>query len=295
MTVSLDSDLGDAAPTRSRRRLPRAFNSWAARIASLMLLFLLAIAFLGSWIAPHSQSALIGPPYEKPSAEFMLGTDYLGEDVFSRVLYGGRYVIVFALIATVFAYLIGGSLGLIAGFSRSIVDPVIMRAADVMLAFPALFLILLLASRFGAGPTVVIVGISLIHIPYIARIVRIATQDVSVRGFVEAAVARGDSTFSILRREILPNIWGPISADAGPRLTISILLVAGLNFLGIGLSPPTADWAVMISENRSGLTLNHWAVTVPALMIALLTVSVNVLADAIARSRGHSIDETFRR
>jgi len=295
MTVTLEPELGDAAPARSRRRLPRAFNSWSARIASLVLLFLLAIAFFGSWFAPYSQSALVGPPYEKPSAEFRLGTDYLGEDVFSRVLYGGRYVIVFAVIATGFAYLIGASLGLIAGFSRSIVDPIIMRAADVLLAFPALFLILLLASRFGSGPTVVIVGISLIHIPYIARIVRIATQDVSVRGFVEAAVARGDSTFSILRREILPNIWGPISADAGPRLTISILLVAGLNFLGIGLSPPTADWAVMISENRSGLTLNHWAVTVPALMIALLTVSVNVLADAVARSRGHSIDETFRR
>ena len=295
MTVTLEPELGDSALIRSRRRLPSVFHSWSARIASLVLLLVLAIAFLGSWVAPYSQSALVGPPYEQPSAQFRLGTDYLGEDVFSRVLYGGRYVIVFAVIATALAYLIGGGLGLIAGFSRSIVDPIIMRGADVLLAFPALFLILLLAARFGTGPTVVIVGITVIHIPYVARIVRIATQEVSVRGFVEAADARGDSTPSILRREILPNIWGPISADAGPRLTISILLVAGLNFLGIGLSPPTADWAVMISENRSGLTLNHWAVTVPALMIALLTVSVNVLADAVARSRGQSVDETFRR
>jgi ABC-type dipeptide/oligopeptide/nickel transport system permease subunit len=265
-----------------------ALRSWTARIAALVLLSVIALAIVGPWIAPHSPSALTGPPYSAPSSGSWLGTDYLGEDVLSRVLWGGRNVIVFAVVATALAYVVGGLIGLVAGTSRTLLDPALMRTVDVLLAFPAIFLILLLAARFGSSAAIVIGGIALVHIPFVARIVRTATLEVSVRPYVEVAVARGDSTLTIIRREIMPNLLGPISADLGPRLTISILLVAALNFLGVGVSPPSADWAVMVNENRGGLQLNHWAVTAPAALIALLTVSANVLVDAIAQAYGRT-------
>jgi ABC-type dipeptide/oligopeptide/nickel transport system permease subunit len=161
---------------------------------------------------------------------------------------------------------------------------------DVLLAFPPILFLLVVATGAGQSLVALVIAIAIIHVPSIARVVRTAALETSVRGYVEAAVARGDRTRVILRREILPNIWGPVTADAGPRFTVSILLVAAVNFLGLGLSPPAADWAMMISENRSGITINPWAVIAPALLIAVLTVSVNVVADSIAHSLGKSVD-----
>jgi peptide/nickel transport system permease protein len=203
---------------------------------------------------------------------------------------------VYGGLATLLAYLIGGTIGLVSGYRRGWVDPVLMRAMDVLLAFPPLIFLLLLATGFGSNAAALIIGIAIVHVPGVARIVRTATLEVSVRGYVEAAVARGDRVRTILRREILPNIVGTIVADAGPRFTVSILLVAAVNFLGLGISPPTADWALMISENRAGITINALSVLVPALMIGLLTVSLNIVADAIAESLGTSIEvESLRR
>ena len=144
----------------------------------------------------------------------------------------------------------------------------------------------------GVGPSawVLVVGVAITHVPGISRIVRTATLEVSVRGYVEAAVARGERLTYILRREILPNIASPILADAGIRLTGSILLVASVNFLGLGLQPPAADWALMISENRGGLTIQAWASVVPIVLIAALTIAVNLVADAYARGLGQSTD-----
>jgi peptide/nickel transport system permease protein len=284
-----------AARHRKRVTWPAAFRTWPARIALLVLMVVLAVAFFGRLVAPHSPSALVGAPFSPPSGRFPLGTDYLGEDVLSRVLYGGQSVILFALIATCAAYVVGGSAGLLAGLSRTMLDPILMRAADVLLAFPSLVLVLLLAARFGASSTVVVIGVALIHIPLVARVVRTATLETSVTGYVEAALARGDSTVAILRRQILPNITSVVVADAGPRLAASILLIAGLDYLGIGASPPSPDWALMINENISGVRVNVWPVLAPALLIAAATVSVNILADAVAQSRGRSWEESFKR
>ena len=271
------------------RRLQWA-HSWSARVGLLVLALVFGAAFIGPYVAPYSTSELAGIPYSTPSGKFLLGNDYLGEDVLSRVLSGGRTVILFGGLATILAYAVGGTIGLVAGFSRSKLDPVLMRAMDVLLAFPPILFLLVIATGAGASLVALVIAIAVIHVPSIARIVRTAALETSVRGYVEAAVARGDRTHVILRREILPNIWGPIMADAGPRFTVSILLVAAVNFLGLGLSPPAADWAMMISENRSGITINPWAVVVPALLIAALTVSINVVADAIAHSLGRSVD-----
>lgn len=261
-----------------------------------MLAFVLGVAFIGPYFAPYSPSAIPGIPFSSPSATFLLGNDYLGEDVFSRVLSGGRTVIFYGALATLMAYAVGGTIGLVAGFTHSRLDALLMRAMDVLLAFPPILFLLVVATGVGSNIYALVIAIAIIHVPSIARILRAATLEVSVRGYVEAAAARGDRTHVILRREVLPNIWGPIVADGGPRFTVSILLVAAVNFLGLGVSPPAADWALMISENRAGITINAWAVIVPALMIAALTVSINLIADAIAGGLGKSVDtEALRR
>jgi ABC-type dipeptide/oligopeptide/nickel transport system permease subunit len=278
------------------RRALRFEQTWPARIALALLCAILALALFGPFFAPHSPSELVGAAFSHPSGQFPLGTDYLGEDILSRVLWGGRSVIAFAALATGLAYLVGAAIGLVAGFRRGLLDSVLMRTMDVLLAFPPILFLLLLATGAGPSVTALVLGIAIVQVPSIARIIRTATLEVAHRQYVEAALARGDSTFTILRREILPNISGPITADAGPRFTISILLVAAVNFLGLGLAPPAADWAIMISENRTAITIQPWAVLAPALLIAALTVSLNVVADAVARSRGRSLDiGTLRR
>lgn len=270
------------------RRAFRWMDTWPARVGFVICLLMLFLAFFGPLFAPHSPTALLGAPYSAPSAQFPLGTDFLGRDVLSRVLWGGRTVVVLATVATATAYAIGATVGLIAGSGRSLLDSLLMRSMDVLLSFPPILFLLVLAAGFGASTVALVVGIVLIHVPGISRVVRAAAAETSVRGFVEAAVARGERLPIILYREVLPNIWPTVAADAGPRFTVSILLVAAINFLGLGLRPPTADWALMISENRIGLTIQPLAVVVPALLIALLTVSVNLVADAFARSRGGS-------
>jgi peptide/nickel transport system permease protein len=247
-----------------------------------------AIALFGKYLAPHDPTAPIGLPLAGSSGTAPLGTDVLGRDVLSRLLYGGRSVIGLAAAATLLAYAIGLTIGLVAGYSRSLVDPLLMRTVDVLLAFPPLLFLLVLITGAGTGVGVLIVGVAAIQAPGVSRIVRTATLEVSVRGYVEAAVARGERTFAVLAREVLPNILAPVLVDAGLRFTYSILIIASVNFLGLGLQPPSSDWALMISDNRQYISLNPWSVLAPALMIGMLTVGVNLTGDAVARSLGRS-------
>ncbi|MGH2714389.1 MAG: ABC transporter permease [Thermoleophilaceae bacterium] len=212
------------------------------------------MALLGPLAAPNEPASIVGIPFSDPTSAFPLGTDYLGRDVLSRLLHGGWTVIALGSASTLIAYLVGAAIGLTAGTIRGRVDGALMRATDVVLAFPPLLVLLVLATGAGAGATTVVLGVALVQVPAVARVIRAATLEVSVRGYVEAAYARGESQWFIVTREVVPNITATISADAGPRLTVSILLIAGLNFLGLGLQPPAADWALMITENRPGLT-----------------------------------------
>jgi peptide/nickel transport system permease protein len=260
-----------------------------------ILLFVLAVALFGPLVAPHSPTQPVGAPLTGPSGTSPLGTDYLGRDVLSRLLYGGRSVLGLAAAATGLAYLVGLSVGLIAGYTRSLVDPLLMRSADVMLCFPPLLFLLVLITGAGSSVGVLIVGVALVQAPQISRIVRTATLEVSVRGYVEAAVARGERAPAVLVREVLPNILGPVLVDAGLRFTYSILIIASVNFLGLGLQPPNSDWALMIGENRSYLAVQPLAVLAPAAMIAILTIGVNLTGDAVARTLGRSyVPRTIR-
>lgn len=268
--------------------LRRFLWSGTGAAGATMLSVALAVALLGPFVAPHPLDRPIGIPYEGPSAEALLGTDFLGRDVLSRVLWGGRSVIALAGLSVLLAYAGGLAVGLAAGYSRGLLDPILMRGVDVLLALPALLFLLVLVTGLGSSRAVLVVGVAIIQLPLVARIVRAATQTQSVRGFVEAAAARGERTTAILVREILPNIAPAIAADIGLRLTYAIILVASVNFLGLGLQPPDADWGLMVSENRSGLNLNPLAVLAPAALVALLTIAVNMVGDAIARTQGVS-------
>jgi peptide/nickel transport system permease protein len=254
----------------------------------MILVATVAIAVIGPFIAPNSPTAIVGIPYDGPSWATPLGTDSVGRDVLSRVLWGGRGLLLLGFVATAVAYLIAGVIGLFAGYSRSVLSPILMRANDVLLAFPTLLLLLLVVAGLGAGTRAMVIGIILLNVPGAARILHTATLEVSHRGFVEAAEARGEATRYVLSREILPNIVGPIAADAGPRLIFSILAIASLSFLGVGVPPPTANWALMVSENRVGLAIQPWSVAAPAVLIAALAVGAILSTDAFARGRGWS-------
>ena len=257
----------------------------AAIVGGTLLTAIVCLAIFGPFFAPHSPTAPIGAPFSGSMPGAPLGTDYLGRDVLSRVLDGGRSVLILAGLITGFAYLVGLTVGLVVGMSRTIIDPLLMRAVDVLLSFPGLILLLLIITALGTGKVPLVIGATIIQIPSIARIMRTAALQQSVRGFVEAAVARGERFVTILVREILPNIGGTIAADIGLRLTYSILIVASVNFLGLGVQPPAADWGLMVAENRPGFALNPLSVLVPAVLIALLTISLNLVADAVVRRR----------
>jgi peptide/nickel transport system permease protein len=260
-----------------------------------LVAFILVVALFGRYFAPHDPSASIAVPLTGPSGDNLLGTDFLGRDVFSRLLYGGRSVILLAAAATALGYVVGLTIGLVAGYTRSLVDPILMRSVDVMLALPPLLFLLVLITGAGTSVAVLVIGVAAIQAPGISRIVRTATLEVSVRGYVEAAVARGERSIFVLTREVLPNILAPVLVDAGLRFTYSILIIASVNFLGLGLQPPSSDWALMISENRQYISLNPAAALAPAAMIALLTIGINLTGDSIAHSLGRSyVPQTTR-
>jgi peptide/nickel transport system permease protein len=266
----------------------RFLRSPSGAIGFGIVVLVVAVAVFGPYLAPHDPRAPVGAPLTGSTSAAPLGTDFLGRDVLSRLLYGGRSVIGFAAAATLLAYAVGMSIGLIAGYSRSLIDPVLMRTVDVMLAFPPLLFLLVLIAGAGTSIGVLVIGVAAIQAPGISRVVRTATLEVSVRGYVEAGIARGERALAVIGREVLPNILAPVLVDAGLRFTFSILIIASVNFLGLGLQPPASDWALMISENRTYISLNPLAVLVPAAMIGLLTIGINLTGDAIARSLGRS-------
>jgi peptide/nickel transport system permease protein len=266
----------------------RFLRTPSGAVGAGILVLVLLVAVVGPYAAPHSATAPIGAPLSGPSGRALLGTDFLGRDVLSRLLDGGRSVIGLAAAATALAYTLGLAIGLVAGYTRTLADPLLMRTVDVMLAFPPLLFLLILIAGTGSSLLTLVIGVAVIQGPGISRIVRTATLETSVRGYVEAAIARGERAVAVIGREVLPNILAPVLVDAGLRFTFSILIIASVNFLGLGLQPPSSDWARMIGENREYISVNSLAVVAPAAMIAILTIGINLTGDAIARSLGRS-------
>jgi peptide/nickel transport system permease protein len=241
------------------------------------------VAALGPLIAPHSPTELLGAPLLAPSSHNLLGTDTLGRDVLSRVLWGGWETILLASIATAIGVGLGAAIGIAAAFRGGVIDAVLMRCVDVVLAFPQLVFALLLVSIYGPRLWLVVLAVAVAHAPQVARVIRSAALDVSERDFVKSAELTALPSWKVMGKEILPNLTSPLMVEGGLRLTWSIIIIAGLSFLGFGIQPPTPSWGGMINENRLGLSSNPWAVIAPAVMIALLTVGTNLVTDAIAR------------
>lgn len=253
-----------------------------------LLVLILAVAFLGPLVAPYAIDETIGLPGSPPSSSAWLGTDFLGRDVLSRMLHGGAGLLVLTVIATGLTYLVGLTLGMYAGFKRSIADPLVMRSTDVVLSFPPLLLLLVLIGTAGRGNVVIVIGVVIVVAPGVIRVVRTATQTVATKAYVEASIARGEPTVAILHRDILPNILPYVIADLGIRFGASVILVASLNFLGFGSSPPDANWALMVSENRAVVSSNLWAVFGPGILLGGLAIAINLIGDGYVSRLGQS-------
>jgi peptide/nickel transport system permease protein len=245
---------------------------------------LVAVALVGPYVAPKSTTAFVGAPYQTPSAEALLGTDFLGRDVLSRFLAGGRSILALSVLATALALVVGVAIGLFAAYARNWMDDVIMRSLDIILAFPSIVLVLLLVAMIGPELWLLVLTVAASHAPRISRLVRGAALEIVDRDFVKAAEVLGEPRRKILVNEILPNITSPLMVEASLRLTYSIGLIAAISFLGFGLQPPAADWGLMINENRIGLTVQPWAVVLPVAAIGLLTIGTNLIADGLARA-----------
>jgi peptide/nickel transport system permease protein len=245
--------------------------------------FVVLVAVVGPFVSPHDPQAFVTTPFAPPSGAFPLGGDSLGRDVLSRVLHGGLIVLPVALAATVFGVVLGAAAGISAAYLRGRADGLIMRTVDVLLAFPQLVFVLLLLSIIGPKLWLIIVAVGLAHAPQVARVLRSAALDISERDYVKAVELQGVRSVKVMTKEILPNLTTPLMVESGLRLTYSIVIIAGLAFLGFGPSPSTPNWGTMINENRIGLVTNPWGVIVPGLLIALFAIGTNTFTDAIAR------------
>ena len=261
--------------------LRRAASLPRGRVGLGLVAIVVAIAIIGPFIAPHSDTASLVGPYSTPTGPSVLGGDYLGRDVLSRVLDGGWVLLVMALAPPCWGRRRERWRSLRC-IPAGCTDGLIMRTVDVLLSFPQIVFALLL---LDVGPKLwlIVLAVGFSHAPQVARVMRSAALDISERDFVKASELLGTPRRRIMTREILPNLISPLMVEGGLRLTYSIVIIAGLSFLGFGQAPPAANWGTMIYENRSGLVLNPWAVIVPAALIAVLTIGTNTFTDAVAR------------
>jgi peptide/nickel transport system permease protein len=265
--------------------LVRSLRLWRTRIGAFLTLVLVLIAFLGPLLAPHGATEFINKPFTSGSASgTVFGTDYLGYDVLSRFLYGGRGILVTALVSTAIGVIAGVVIGLVAAYARNALDDVLMRLMDVIMAFPQIMLALVAVSLVGAKNWVIVVAIALTTAPRVARVARGAAQPVVERDFIGATESMGLSRVRILFGEVLPNILGPMMVEATLRLTYSIAVIAALAFLGLAANPDAANWGIMINKNQGALAYEPWGALLPILAIALLTMGTGLIGDGIART-----------
>jgi len=242
-------------------------------------------AIFAPLLAPYGEAEIFPMSYAPWSDEFMFGTDQLGRDVLSRLIYGAQNTIGIAVATTFLAFLIGGCLGLAAAISQNWLDHLLSRTVDVLMAIPSLIFALMLLSMFGSSATNLIIIIAVLDSTRVFRITRAVSLNVVVMDYVEAAKLRGEGLGWIMRREILPNIMPPLVAEFGLRFCFVFLTIAALSFLGVGIQPPTADWGSMVRETAGLIQFAEYDLTaaltpmLPAAAIALLTVAVNFVVD----------------
>jgi peptide/nickel transport system permease protein len=277
--------------THALERHAAFFNSLptAAKLAGFSLLFWCAIALLGPWISPHDPGDMLAPDiFLHPSREFPLGSDFLGRDLLSRIIDGVRLSVMLAGSATALAIVIGAGLGMLAATLGGWIDAVLTRVADAMLSIPSLIFGLVVVAAIGSSLPVLIITVAVIYAPGAFRISRAFGREIGVMDFVTAARARGEGVVFLVLREIMPNMVLPLLTDLGVRFVFVLLLISSLSFLGLGVQPPAADLGALVRENFEGLSYGAPAALLPALVLAILTVSVNLFVDGLSTAQEQS-------
>lgn len=274
---------GVARRGRALRLLGAAVRTPRGMIGASLALLVMAIGFFGPFVS-SSSVAFSGTPFGPPSAgNNILGEDALGRSVLARTLSGGSELLLIAIAATAVAVLVGALIGVTAAYQGGWIDSLLMRPADVVLAIPQLVFVLVVLSMVGPKWWLIVIAVAVAQAPQVARVLRSAAQDVCERDYVKAVAVWGVPSRTVIRRHVLPSLLTPLMVETGLRLSFSIVIIAGLNYLGFGTPPPLPNWGVMISENQVGLSSNPWGVLAPAILLGLLAVGTNMFSDAIAR------------
>ncbi len=254
-------------------------SPWSARCGIAMVLLNIVAAIFAPVIAPYGETEITGDVWMSMSGDHLLGTDHLGRDMFTRLLYGARNTIAIAFITTMLSFVTGIVFGFLAATLKGWVDQLISRMVDILMAFPTLIFALMALSVVGTSVGSLILVIALLDSTRVYRLSRAVAMDIAVMEYVEAARLRGEKIWWLMRQEILPNALPPLVAEFGLRFCFVFLFIAALSFLGLGLQPPTADWGGMVRENAGAITFGIFIPLWPAGAIAFLTVGVNLIVD----------------
>jgi peptide/nickel transport system permease protein len=254
-------------------------SPWSARIGLAMVLLNVFAAVFTPYIAPYSETEIVGDVWLPMSKEHLLGTDHLGRDLFTRLIYGARNTIAIAFITTLLSFVVGTILGFFAATLGGWTDLGLSRMVDILMAFPTLIFALIALSVVGTSIASLIIIIALLDSTRVYRLSRAVAMDIAVMEYVEAARLRGEKIWWLMRQEVLPNAMPPLVAEFGLRFCFVFLFIAALSFLGLGIQPPTADWGGMVRENAGAITFGIFIPLWPAGAIAFLTVGVNLIVD----------------
>ena len=251
----------------------------SAKLGLMTITAYLVIALFAPVVAPYSETEILGGAYEVWSDKYLLGTDNLGRDMLSRLIFGARNTIGIALAAVIIAFAIGGVTGMFSAILGGWYDTIISRIVDILMAIPSLVFALLILTILGTSMTTLVLVIAVLDSTRVYRITRAAAMNVAVMDFVEVARLRGEGMWWVIRKEILPNIMAPLLAEFGLRFCFVFLFIAALSFLGLGIQPPTADWGSMVRDNATLINYDDITPLLPAAAIAVLTVAVNFVVD----------------
>ena len=251
----------------------------SAKLGILVIVVYVIAALFAPLLAPYGESEIVGKKYVLANDDFLLGTDNLGRDMLSRIIYGARNTVGIALITTIYAFLLGGLAGIFAAVVGGWTDQLLSRIVDILMAIPALIFAMLLLSIFGTSVPSLILIIGLLDATRVFRLCRAVSLNVVVMDFVEAAKLRGEKLLWITVREILPSISAPLAAEFGIRFCFVFLTISALSFLGLGIQPPTADWGSMVRDTADLITFEDYTPLIPAAAIAILTIGVNFVVD----------------
>jgi len=262
-----------------KKRIKR--SQWLAAIGFGGIAFFVFIAIFANWLAPHPISEVVGTVWQGPTRETLLGTDNIGRDLLSRLIWGTRLTLSIAAAATILAFLIGVPLGFLAALTRGWPDQLLSRSNDLLMAIPTLIFALVVLAVLPKSVFILIAVMAVLEATRVFRVSRAIALDVVVLDYVEIARLRGESKGWIIFNEILPNALSPLLAEFGLRFVFSILFLSTLSFLGLGVQPPIADWGSLVKENKDGLMFGVFAALIPGATIAVLAISVNFVVDWI--------------